>query len=261
MKKALAFLLFVLAAAAPVSGDDGVSINSSREQFESASRVFEDYGVEGLDALMTSPLDSELNQDFLALVKAGLRNIPREYRNRFQNAGFRINVVTNISKVMSDSEIKHHPRGYPEGATFANLDAYCNYKTKQVVIIQTEQTQKSLPDLSVCHEFGHAFDVIIAPKLSRFEAAAQNEGAWPFFSHTPKFKQAYQMDLSALPESSRAELAYYLQPDRAGQEELFAEMFPLLYCKQAAPGSRFELMRNSFPNVLREMQSALNCYD
>ncbi len=235
---------------------------SQRAKFEAEAVAFEDYGVEGLEALLLQSTDNaDVSPEFIALVKAGLRNLPREFRERFRNAGFRINIVTNVSKVMSESQIKRHPRGYGEGATFENVLAYCDYRNKQLVVIQPPDGIRSLPDVSVCHEFGHAFDAIMSPKLSRSEAAAQGTGKWPLLSHAQRFKSAYDQDLLELPEAHREALAYFLQSNQAGQEELFAEMFPLLYCKQPIPGSRLELLRTSFPNVLSEMRNALGTYE
>src|SRR5262249_47270544 len=78
------------------------------------------------------------------------------------------------------------------------------------------------------------------------------------FSNSAAFENAYDADVAHVPERLKKRLHYFLQPGKVGAEELFAQMFPLLYGGAPWPGSDEDLFATAFPRVLKVMQENLD---
>ncbi len=245
--------------------DELVKLEELKQEIERRkSEIAEDYGAD-IRALMTiAPGDEPISQSFIDGVTKELNTIPVNLRQTFRSEGYKVMLITDVSKAMNTKLMNQHPRGYPEGATYTQVPAYCDHRAKRLVIVQSLQgKQRSSPSDSLGHEFGHAFDIILGRKV--IQDADENAKLYPRMSHSPLYRDAYNADLQHFPEQYRATLAYYLQSDEAGQEELFAEMFPILYGRQhnqnTMRGNRLELLRASFPSVLQVMRTGFNIYD
>lgn len=75
-------------------------------------------------------------------------------------------------------------------------------------------------------------------------------------SHGSEFKNAYDSDVASIPVALKSKLGYYLTPGDAGREELFAQMFLLLFGHRPEPGSPRESFQTAFPRVLTVMENA-----
>ncbi|MBC8350767.1 MAG: hypothetical protein H8E66_02190 [Planctomycetes bacterium] len=110
------------------------------------------------------------------------------------------------------------PPGWPRHLTWDNSDAIHLPKSKLLVLAEKRRnrTGKIVPSSRVAgvlrHEIGHAFDMAAGSSGQKLSAS-------------PQFVRAYQQDTSRIVPSHRESLGYYLQGNRIGLEETFAEAF------------------------------------
>ena len=130
------------------------------------SSIAEDYGAD-IDALIVfADNDNPISASFLSGVKSELSNIPLNLRQTFRQEGYKIMPITDISKVASLTLLNEHPRGYPAGATYLDVPAYCDSAAKRVVIIELLQgRRRASPSDSLGHEVGHSMDLIYGRRV------------------------------------------------------------------------------------------------
>lgn len=192
----------------------------------------------------------------VALVKVGLSKIPIPLIQSLFDANYKVVVAPYIIDVCPEIA-EGHPRGWSEKATWHNVDGTVDYGRKIIII---GEKYKSLengqaltgkePDRTAFHEFGHAYDYF----LGRFAKDQGLTEKYECFSHSKIFRDAYENDLKNIPEKHKKDLSYYLQSGTAGGEELFAEMFPLLFGGTPVYWSSDNILDKCFPNVLKVMK-------
>jgi tetratricopeptide (TPR) repeat protein len=200
-----------------------------------------------------------VSKAFYGAVKEGLRSLPRPVWEPLANAGYTVLLTPHVNDI-EGKEWNEHPRGYDKGTTYANVGGLFLTERKAIVVAEyyvDEDTKKTIqnedPSGTVCHELGHAFDDFLG-----FTYAAAGDG-YSEFSHGARFSDAYRKDAAKLTPAVRKRLDYFLQTgDKAGQEELFAELFPILFNEADYVGSDDELLRKSFPSTIALMSELLH---
>jgi hypothetical protein len=138
--------------------------------------------------------------------------------------------------------VNQTPRGWPEGATWANVDGGYDGTRKTAFACETyldryagNAVRSSARYVGVLnHEVGHAFD-----------------SASGVLSADPEFVAAYNRDAASIGEHARPGLAYYFQAGHAGRHETFAEVFAQLHGAGAGADRMLEL----FPAVAEFLRS------
>jgi tetratricopeptide (TPR) repeat protein len=206
------------------------------------------------------PQHKEISPQAIAYVKEAIRSIPYSYRNALEEAGYKIVVTPELVDVLPNLS-DEHPRGWEERATWHNANGTF-YKYNEWVVVGERRNDLKTGQIAedptiertARHEFGHAYDYF----LGQFAKLQKMSESYDRFSSSAAFRQAYENDLPHIAESSKKRLAYFLQSDTVGQEELFAQMFPLLYGGAPMPGSPEELFASSFPSILKLMKANLD---
>jgi hypothetical protein len=204
------------------------------------------------------PKKSNVSTSFYGMAKEGLRAIPHGIWQPLLDNGYKVILTPYVTDIKTDGCDKR-PRGYRKGSTYYNVPGLYIPEKKFMVIAEYSLGYDGKPVRSsdvvdiVCHEFGHAVDAYLG---------VQRNPSVPFacFSHDKLFFDAYTCDAKNLTASERQELEYYLQPDnKAGQEELFAELFPIIFDEAAqVPGSDDALLAKRFPTTLALIAKTLH---
>lgn len=208
--------------------------------------------------IFMDPTHKGVSNEAVARVMLGLSEIPRTYRHQLEAAGYKVMVAPTVLDVMPQLATAA-PRGYAAGDDWHNSNGAFDRQKKMIVIgefVKTEgqngQVIEGHLDETVQHEFGHAYDMYLgASKLG-----ATTKDPFPEISHSKVFSDAYNLDAAAVPANLRKKLEYYLNPGDAGKEELFAQMFVLLFGHRPPPGSPSEYFQVAFPRVLAVLESA-----
>lgn len=196
----------------------------------------------------------------VAMVKRGLRTVPRAYQRELQEAGYKVLVCPTIVEAFPEMT-REHPRGWSDDATWHNNNGVFKANIKTSVVAEkrlglggNSYIADDEIDKTAAHELGHAYDHFLGTYAKEQHFVDQYE----WFSHGNEFSQAYNFDAAKIAPTYRKKLDYFLQPGTAGKEELFAQMFPLLYCGRPRPGSSDELFAQAFPHVLKVMSQSLS---
>lgn len=204
-----------------------------------------------------NPGHPDVSTAFYGVVKEGLRTIPSSVWQKLSNYGCRVMLAPHVVDVMSE-KANQHPRGYKEGKTYRNVPAIYFTERKYITIAEFyfneegKELRNNNPAETACHETGHAFDDCLGHLLST------SSTIYPLFSHGEEFSAAYAKDIPGIPVSDHARLHYYLQSGKAGQEELFAELFSIFFDQSAqVQGSDDELIERCFPHSIALMKSKL----
>ncbi|MBX9690293.1 MAG: tetratricopeptide repeat protein [Candidatus Obscuribacterales bacterium] len=224
---------------------NGFTLNSDTEDLETF--------VQFLDPEHKNVSDAEV-----ALLMLGLSEIPRTYRHQLEAAGYKVVLAPTVLDAMPQLA-GEAPRGYAAGASWHNSNGTFD-RARKLIVVGAKANQpasggvlKAGPlDETVQHEFGHAYDLYIG----RIRLGVDNQDQYPEISHSKKFSEAYDADVQKLDPALKPKLAYYLQPGDAGKEELFAQMFVLLFGHRPEPGSPRESFQIAFPTVLQTMLDA-----
>jgi hypothetical protein len=203
----------------------------------------------------TEPLSSrsitqvtQVSEAFRQEVELASRTIPDNVWHAVRQSGWRVRVAEFVVDA-APSLRNRQPRGWPSDATWNNTDAVHLPKKKLLVLAEKRRTTSGRVVASsrvpgvLRHEFGHAFDISLG---GRYRAR----------SATPEFVSSYQKDVDNLTVSQRNQLAYYLQDQRAGRQETFAEAFAILLGGGSDTTKR-ERFSASFPHVLQYVSQAI----
>lgn len=145
------------------------------------------------------------------------------------------------------------PRGWPPGTTYASDEGVFMSERNLVIIAESTDKGKSprMP-AAVRHELGHAVDKALydlSPMIQR-EVAVD---APHMFTSTAEFAQAYDADAANLyknrpDEATKTQIAYLLQPNFAGAQETFAEVYAGINGGTANQDQTSEILED-FPEV------------
>lgn len=207
----------------------------------------------------SNPKRVTVSKTFYGMVKEGLRSLPANLWQPLIGYGCKIMLTPYTADVKGEG-VEKCPRGYAPGSTYYNVGGVYLLDKKYITVAEFYLDHKGKPQRSedvadtVCHELGHAFDHFLGERMA--EEKSQYYG---HFSHTKAFTEAYQKDAATLSPHAKKELAYYLQTeDKAGQEELFAELFPIIFDKSAVTGSDDDLLIRSFPTTISLIATTLH---
>lgn len=206
---------------------------------------------DAFDKLITfrDPSKPDVSTHFKTMVKVGLRTIPLTLWQPLIGYGTRVLLVPDVAS-LSDHP-NEQPRGYEAGSSYHHVKALYMPSRNCIVVggyyLQGgKKTVNEDPDECICHELGHAYDSYLG---AQSHALGQTE-TYSHFSHSQAFEKAYSQDAAKINGDNKKQLEYFLQTGRAGQEELFAELFPTLFRKGLHPYTRDDLIVKSFPTVL-----------
>jgi hypothetical protein len=185
---------------------------------------------------------TDVSDDFRQEVRLASLTIPNNVWQSVTQSGWRVRIaefVIDAAPSLSDQR----PRGWPSDATWNNSDAVHLPQAKLLVLAEKRRTTSGR--VVTCsrvpgvfrHEFGHAFDISLGGR-DRARSA------------TPEFVASYRADVEMLNQVQRKQMAYYLQNQRAGRQEAFAEAFAILLGGGSDTTKR-EGFSISFPRVLR----------
>ena len=201
---------------------------------------------------------SKVSKQAVARVMLGLSQLPRTYRHQLETAGYKVVVAPTVLDAMPQLA-GAAPRGYADGANWHNSNGAFDRQRKTIVVgefcnalsMGGKEVEGEL-DETVQHEFGHAYDMFLGTN----KVGADKTDPFPDISHSKRFGEAYDRDARVVPADLRQKLAYYLAPGNAGKEELFAQMFVLIFGHRPEPGSPRESFKAVFPHVLEAMYDA-----
>lgn len=210
----------------PVGIDPGFGYNPVRA--DSLSRV----AVDKLDAVpavmrraaLSPQVVGEVGIEFKRAVDIAISGIPERVREYVYAAGYEVKIAPMLVDI-KPSLSGLHPRGYPPGYTWENVDGILLRKERVIAVGQTcidfESGDQFHFDANrsssvLRHEFGHAADLIFK------------------FSSNPRFVEAYTSDLARIDvnnftTSQQLLLRYMMQEGMAGRQEVFAEAFASIY--------------------------------
>lgn len=195
---------------------------------------------------------TQVSDDFRQEVRRASLTIPDSVWREVERSGWQVRMAEFVVDA-APSLRNRRPRGWPSNATWNNSDAVHLPVAKLLVLAEKRRTSSGrvvsssrVPGV-LRHEFGHAFDIALAgPHGAR--------------SATPEFVASYREDVNRLTAPHRGELNYYLQDQRAGRQEAFAEAFAILLGggSDVTQEARFA---ESFPRVMQYVQQTLKPAD
>jgi hypothetical protein len=141
-----------------------------------------------------------------------------------------------------------HPPGYPDDATYDNVRGAADLsKPPTAYVAETYRPLGSTDFRAVAnvagvlrHELGHAYDAL----------------GETLRSYAIDLQEGYSAGLTRALEEDRVYLAYFLQEDGAGVQELFAEVFAMSAGGGAAPYAA-EAIRRTFPEFLATIRTLM----
>lgn len=239
--------------------------------YSQARTRFEDEAVahskanhhDNVDAFVIVPqqFGGKVSPRFLAIVRQTIHGIPKTIWEPLYAYGYRVHVVPHVVDDFTDRDCKpeDQPRGYKKGATYKNVPALAMPHRKVLIVAQNylndegkEETMKD-PDHAMCHELGHAYDEYLGFLSKKMNLSEKYDG----FSQSKAFAAAYESDAKKIEGKERETFSYYLQSGKAGQEELFANLFVFLWDNQLVePGSHDDMTRAKFSNALKSISEA-----
>jgi tetratricopeptide (TPR) repeat protein len=156
--------------------------------------------------------NANVSNEYVEKIKELLVTMPLSVLLLMRDKGGSVMIVSSV--VEHDMRIQNTvPRGWD--ADFNWKDSPALTHGKQVVVSQyrndprTGEVIETSREIGVVrHEFGHAIDHCL------------ND-----FTESAEFKHAHYLDAAKVPDEYRAKLDYYLQRDRGGPSETFAELY------------------------------------
>lgn len=132
------------------------------------------------------------------------------------------------------------PRGWDEDSNYDNVGGLFQGHLFRMVIPEQVQSRekpyKYVPnnraELTIRHEFGHAYD--------------HYQGG---ISQSDNFVDAYSFDVQRLRGQDLTRFGYFLQPNGAGNQELFAELFAAAYTPNSTENARYTALLKAFPRT------------
>jgi len=194
---------------------------------------------------------SAVSDSFRAEVKQARRTIPADIWLGLNEAGWRLQVAEFVVDAFPSLK-GQHPRNWPAGMTWENTDAL--HMPKSQLLVLAEKRKKLSGEVVASsrvagvlrHEVGHAFDMVTG-------------GEFPFCSASPEFLIAYHRDTLAVTDANRELLAYFVNREKAGRQEAFAEAFALLFGGGSDEPHRKEF-RRCFPLVMKYVEEKVRAY-
>jgi hypothetical protein len=213
------------------TGSSGATESSAPKDLESAREGF----------VVHRPGTSD---EFKDAVNSALSLVRQRVRDEIALKGGTVTTSNMLVDVRPDLA-NQHPRGWPEGATWENVDGVC-LDFKNAIVAETRLSLGSHP-VSVrssasrtkyvtLHELGHAWDGQVA-RLSR----------------DADFLKAYQADILAQTADLHDELFYFRQAGDAGPEESVAEGFALVHGARVST----DVFQRGFPRALNVLRDKL----
>jgi hypothetical protein len=181
---------------------------------------------------------------FAQQMRAQMDTLPAGVRKLLADNGMTVMVTDEMVDGAPDLK-DEHPRGWPKGTTFANEDGAFRPDKRLIMVAETFEeldgkiVRSDRAEGVIRHETGHAVD-----------AALNN------YSQDKDFKTAYDKDVAAMPADVKKKLDYLLQPDGAGEQETFAEVFAALN-GGSANASQTALILQTFPSVATLLKQKL----
>lgn len=151
------------------------------------------------------------SEDLRAIVLGNLFTLSERDAERLASFGVTVSVVSWIHNL--DNTLEHKcPRGWAAGKTWNDADGIYMSGSKIAAVAELTNAGKSKRGAAVLwHELGHAIDHSLG-----------------WYSHTSAFEGAYNDDVSNLNNQQKEQHTYFLQPELAGKEEVFAEIYAAL---------------------------------
>lgn len=168
-----------------------------------------------------------------------IRKLPEADRKLFAEKGMKFAIAGKMSEI-DPSLAGVRPRGWPPGKTWDDADGAYLGGTKQIAV--TERLNGGVSDRTagvVRHEAGHAMD-----------AALGN------FSHSDDFQKAIDKDIAKLSPADKLRFSYLLQPNKAGNEEAFADVYGALNGSSTNRSETADVLK-SFPNVAEAIKKRM----
>ena len=212
----------------PVGIDPGFGYNPGMARADGLSRV----AVDKLDAVpavmrrsaLSPQVVGDVGAEFKQVIDTSIFGIPDRILEYVFAAGYEVKIAPMLVDI-KPSLSGLHPRGYPPGYTWENVDGILMRKERIVAVGQTcidFETGDPFPfdgnrsSGVLLHEFGHAADLIFK------------------FSSNPRFVEAYALDVARIDVnnftiSQQLLLRYMMQEGMAGRQEVFAEAFASIY--------------------------------
>lgn len=170
-----------------------------------------------------------------------LKSLPKGVVDKLNAHGVKAVVAGTLGDTLP--QILHlHPRGWPAGATWENVDGVYDSSKKLAVAASAytnlagKMVLSGRPGGVMRHELGHAVD----DALGRASRSAD-------------FMKAYRADVAKIPTVDHGKYKYYLQPGSAGPSEAFAEIFGHHF----GGGSGYQDLRTVFPNTYRVLKKLI----
>jgi len=191
---------------------------------------------------------TNVSDDFREEVKLASRTIPDSVWREVERSGWRVRMAEFVVDA-APSLSNRRPRGWPADATWNNSDAVHLPQAKLLVLAEKRHTTSGRVVSSnrvagvLRHEFGHAFDIAL-------------DGPYGSRSATPEFVASYREDVNALTAFQRNQMDYYLQDQRAGRQEAFAEAFAILL-GGGSDTTKQERFAAAFPRVMRHVKQMI----
>ncbi len=213
--------------------------NAAAEELAASGRP---YAARPLSAV------SQVSDQFRQQTEAASASIPSHVWSGLEQAGWQVRLAEFVVDAIPSLR-GTQPRGWPLGSTWENTDAV-HLPTLRLLVVAEKRRNSTggiVPASRVAgvlrHEIGHAFDMATG-------------GGSRYRSSAAQFLTAYYYDLGRVSAADRAALAYYLQDDKAGRQETFAEAFAIVLGGGSDPPHHDAFVR-SFPNVLNYLRWAI----
>jgi len=161
-------------------------------------------------------------------VRAAEARVPHRITDRLRSRGVSVVVGENVQAV-DPSLAALHPSGWPQWATFEQVDGW--YYDKKVTVVEniktrSGQTAKARPAARLLgHEIGHAVNRDFGDR---------------WISESKAFRKFYQAEAQAVTDPTELkDLDYVLQPGTVGADEAFAEAFGLVTNNEVTGSATF----------------------
>ncbi len=188
----------------------------------------------------------DIPPDRVAEFEKWIGELPPEVLEKIKanNAKF---VYTKRLEELDSALAAERPQGWPADSSWKNVDGLYDPKTKRVIVAHERQDyftkEYGIGDRQkgvLFHETGHGLDD--AAKVA---------------SQAKRFVDAYAADVKALAPDQKKGLSYFLQPDKAGPRETFAEVFANVLGEDSRNGRPIDKAFPEFTKTMRDLLNAL----